>query len=205
VQTRVREYASADIHPDDWDLEKLYQALYDIFPVHLYLRPEQLREIPPRELPARIEALVTQAYEDRERELTPQVMRDLERLITLRVIDTKWVDHLDAMDFLEEGIGLRGYAGVDPLVAFTNEAYQQWQTLLASMQEEIAKLLFRVQVVRERTRPQPSPFQEMYASHGGDEEPEPRRPERARKKVGRNDPCPCGSGKKYKKCCLNKV
>jgi len=205
VESRVREYASPDIHPDEWDWEKLYQALYDIFPIHLYLRPEELREIPPRELPARIEALVAQAYEDRERELTLEVMRDLERLITLRVIDTKWIDHLDAMDFLEEGIGLRGYAGVDPLVAFKNEAYQQWQTLLASMQEEIAKLLFRVQVVRERTRPQPSPFQEMHAGHGGDEEPEPQRPERVRKKVGRNDPCPCGSGKKYKKCCLNKV
>ena len=72
------------------------------------------------------------------------------------------------------------------------------------MQEEIVKLMFRVQVAREQQRPQPSPFAEVYASHGGDDEPEPQQPARRdSKKVGRNDPCPCGSGKKYKKCCLN--
>jgi preprotein translocase subunit SecA len=205
VDSRVGEYANADVHPEQWELDKLYQALYEIFPIHLYLRPEEIRDIPPREIGERLQALAAQAYEDRERELTPEVMRDLERLITLRVIDVKWIDHLDAMDYLEEGIGLRGYAGVDPLVAFKNEAYSQWQALQAVIQEEIAKLMFRVQVTRERTRPQPSPFQEMYTSHGGDEAPEPQRPERAKTKVGRNDPCPCGSGKKYKKCCLNKA
>jgi hydrogenase maturation protease len=138
------------------------------------------------------------------RELTPEVMRELERMITLRVIDVKWIDHLDAMDFLEEGIGLRGYAGVDPLVAFRKEAYTEWETLLAAMQDEIVKLLFRVQVSREQRRPQPSPFAEVHASHGADAEPEALRPTRVKKKVGRNDPCPCGSGRKYKKCCLNK-
>jgi preprotein translocase subunit SecA len=204
VASRVREYANPEVHPDEWELDKLYQALYEIFPIHLYMRPEELRDVPPRELTERVQALVTQAYEDREQEFTPAVMRDLERMITLRVIDTKWIDHMDAMDFLEEGIGLRGYAGVDPLVAFRKEAFDEWEGLQAAIQEEIAKLMFRVQVVRERTRPQPSPFQEMYASHGGDEEPAPKRPERV-KKVGRNDPCPCGSGKKYKKCCLGKA
>ena len=204
VASRVREYANPEVHPDEWDLEKLYQSLYEIFPIHLYMRPEELRDVPPREVMERMQALVTQAYEDREQQLTLEVMRDLERMITLRVIDTKWIDHLDAMDFLEEGIGLRGYAGVDPLVAFRKEAFTEWEGLQAAIQEEIAKLMFRVQVVRERTRPQASPFQEVYASHGGDEEPEPKRPERV-KKVGRNDPCPCGSGKKYKKCCLGKA
>jgi len=204
VASRVREYANPEVHPDEWELDKLYQSLYEIFPIHLYMRPEELRDVPPREVTERVQALVTQAYEDREQQFTPEVMRDLERMITLRVIDTKWIDHLDAMDFLEEGIGLRGYAGVDPLVAFRKEAFEEWEGLQAAIQEEIAKLMFRVQVVRERTRPQPSPFQQMYASHGGDEEPEPRRPERV-KKVGRNDPCPCGSGKKYKKCCLGKA
>jgi len=204
VASRVREYANPEVHPDEWELDKLYQSLYEIFPIHLYLRPEELRDVPPREVTERVQALVTQAYEDREQQFTPEVMRDLEHMITLRVIDTKWIDHLDAMDFLEEGIGLRGYAGVDPLVAFRKEAFEEWEGLQAAIQEEIAKLMFRVQVVRERTRPQPSPFQEMYASRGGDEEPEPKRPERV-KKVGRNDPCPCGSGKKYKKCCLGKA
>ena len=205
VERRVREYASPDIHPDEWDLEKLWQALYEIFPIHFYVKPDDLREARHEDLVQRVKDLATQAYEEREQQLTPEVMRDLERMITLRVIDTKWIDHLDAIDYLEEGIGLRGYAQIDPLVAFRKEAYTEWEALLGSMQEDIAKLLFRVQVVRERARPQPSPFQQMYASHGGEEEIEPRRPERVKKKVGRNDPCPCGSGKKYKKCCLNKA
>jgi preprotein translocase subunit SecA len=204
IESRVREYANPDVHPDEWELDKLYQSLYEIFPIHLYARPEELRQVPPAQMIEWCRGLVAQAYEDREQQLTPEVLRDLERMITLRVIDTKWIDHLDAMDFLEEGIGLRGYAGMDPLVAFRKEAFTEWEGLQAAIQEEIAKLMFRVQVVRERTRPQASPFQEMYASHGGDEEPEPKRPERV-KKVGRNDPCPCGSGKKYKKCCLGKA
>jgi len=205
VEGRIREYAGPVVHPDEWDLDKLYQALYDIFPIHQYLRPEELAAIAPGDLNQQVHELAVRAYEDRERELTPEVMRQLERMITLRVIDTKWIDQLDSMDFLEEGIGLRGYAGVDPLVAFRKEAYTQWEVLLASVQEEIVKLLFRVQLAREQRRPQPSPFAEVYASHGGDEEPEPLVPVRVNKKVGRNDPCPCGSGKKYKKCCLNKA
>ncbi|UCH35607.1 MAG: preprotein translocase subunit SecA [Armatimonadota bacterium] len=205
VESRVGEHASSEVHPGDWDLDMLHQSLYEIFPIHFYMRPEDLREIPPRDIVERIQELAVQAYEDRERQLTPEVVRDLERMITLRTIDTKWIDHLDSMDFLEEGIGLRGYAGVDPLVAFQKEAYTEWEALQATMQEEIVKLLFRVEVVKERVRPQPSPFQHMHASHGGDEEPQQRQPERVKKKVGRNDPCPCGSGKKYKKCCLNKA
>jgi len=204
LEARLREYANPEVHPEEWELDKLYQALYEIFPIHLFMRPEELRDLPPADLQEHLQELAAQAYRNRELELTPEVMRELERMITQRVIDAKWVDHLDAMEFLEEGIGLRGYAGVDPLVAFRKEAYDQWELLQASMQEEIVKLMFRVQVAREQQRPQPSPFAEVYASHGGDDEPEPQQPARRdSKKVGRNDPCPCGSGKKYKKCCLN--
>jgi preprotein translocase subunit SecA len=205
LQARLREYANPEVHPEEWELDKLYQALYEIFPIHLFMRPEELRDLPPADLQEHLQELAAQAYRNRELELTPEVMRELERMITQRVIDAKWVEHLDAMEFLEEGIGLRGYAGVDPLVAFRKEAYDQWELLQASMQEEIVKLMFRVQVAREQQRPQPSPFAEVYASHGGDDEPEPQQPARRdSKKVGRNDPCPCGSGKKYKKCCLAK-
>ncbi len=206
VHERVREYASPEVHPDEWQLDQLYQSLYEIFPIHHYLRPQELKAVPPAQLEESVQELAARAYEDREREIGPELMRHLERLVTLRVMDTRWIDHLDGMDFLEEGIGLRGYAGVDPLVAFRKEAFTLWEALLASMQEEIAKLMFRVQVAREGgNRPQPSPFAEVYASHGGDEAPAPARPQRAARKVGRNDPCPCGSGKKYKKCCLNKA
>jgi len=205
VEQRVTEFAGSEIEPDLYNLEALYQALYEIFPIHLYLKPEDLQGKRHDELLGLLQATITQAYNDREQDLGPETMRDIERMITLNVIDTKWVDHLDAMDFLEEGIGLRGYGGTDPLVAFKKEAFETWQTLQRGMQEEIARLMFRVQLVREEQQERKSPFREMSARSGKEEEPEKPRPFKKKSgKVGRNDPCPCGSGKKYKRCCMNK-
>jgi preprotein translocase subunit SecA len=205
VEQRVAEFAGSEVHPNDYNLEALYQSLYEIFPIHFYLKPEDLQGKRHEELLALLQATIAQAYNDREQDLGPETMRDIERMITLNVIDTKWVDHLDAMEFLEEGIGLRGYGGTDPLVAFKKEAFETWQTLLAGIQEEIARLMFRVQLVREEKR-RPSPYDQVYARSGKEEEPEKPRPFKKKTgRVGRNDPCPCGSGKKYKRCCMGKA
>ena len=131
-------------------------------------------------------------YEERERELGAETLRDLERVILLRVIDEKWMDHIDAMDQLREGINLRAYGQRDPLIEYKFEAYDAYQMMERSIKEDVVRYLFRVRLVsqpQERT---------MVA---GREEEGPRQPVKADKKVGRNDPCPCGSGKKYKKCC----
>jgi len=201
VERRVREFASPEIHPDDWNLQGLYDALFEVFPINMYAQPDDLRAkktFP--ELVEYLQGLIVRAYEDRDQELGAEVLRDLERRITLYVIDTKWIDHLDAMDYLEEGIGLRGYAGVDPVIAFQKEAYDYWVSLQQSIQEDLVRYMFRVQVVREE--PKRPAYHEMYASGGDDDEPT--QPVKVGKKVGRNDPCPCGSGKKYKKCCMKK-
>jgi preprotein translocase subunit SecA len=128
-------------------------------------------------------------------------MRLLERLVILRIVDHKWINHLDAMDFLREGIGLRGYAQVDPLIAYTNEAYDMWNQLIADIQDEVATNIFRVRLVSEEEMHQRATRRAINTNRsdegpkGGDRV--------AHATVRANDPCPCGSGKKYKKCCMN--
>jgi preprotein translocase subunit SecA len=110
----------------------------------------------------------------------------------LRVIDEKWMDHIDAMDQLREGINLRAYGQRDPLIEYKFEAFDAYQIMEESIKEDVTRYLFRIRLVsqpQERT---------MVANR---EDEGPRQPVKADKKVGRNDPCPCGSGKKYKKCC----
>lgn len=124
-----------------------------------------------------------------------ETLREIERVVLLRVVDEKWMEHLDAMDDLREGIGLRAYGQKDPLVEYKRESYEMFQQMIAAIQEEVARYVFRVKVVQEpQVRPQQL-VENRYA------EEEVQRPARREVKVGRNALCPCGSGKKYKKCC----
>jgi preprotein translocase subunit SecA len=230
VEARAREFASPEVHRDDWNLEALCQVLGEVFP--LQARPEDLRQFVHHEdLVAHLQDEIVAAYEEREREAGAERMREVERLVTLRVVSGRWIDHLSAMEDLEEGIGLRGYSGVDPLVIYRKESYDYWQNLLATIREDIIRYLFRIQIERQQAR-KPEPVaaglsaaprgrpveagQEdgMQASAGmAAAQAAPERPSRGRglpqrraaartgKKVGRNDPCPCGSGLKYKRCC----
>jgi preprotein translocase subunit SecA len=129
-------------------------------------------------------------------------MQDLQNYILLQTVDSYWKDHLLNMDHLKEGIGLRGYGQQDPLVAYKREAHQVFQDMIERVKEETVRLLFHIQVQREEQVQQLRKEQEeqpMFyeAAGGGTSRPQAVRKDR---KVGRNDPCPCGSGKKYKKC-----
>jgi preprotein translocase subunit SecA len=116
-------------------------------------------------------------------------------MVVLQVIDRLWVDHLTAIDDLRQGIGLRAYGQRDPLVEYKNEAFNMFQGLLAAIRHDVSHLIFRAEITREPPRPQPQ------AMHTNREETESaREPVRAGRKLGRNDPCWCGSGKKYKRC-----
>jgi len=157
--------------------------------------------------------MLTEAYEAREKQLTPAVMRQLERLVYLRTIDRLWVDHLDAMDNLREGVGLRGYAQQDPLVEYKKEAFASFERLMEAIDSEVICRIFRVQL---NPPPQfhPRPIQTNIDQEdqmglkgpsvqaGPIQSPRASRisPKRTGKKIGRNDPCWCGSGKKWKKC-----
>ena len=142
------------------------------------------------------------AYVRKETALTAPVMREVERIITLRVVDEYWMDHLDAMSDLRQGIVLRAYGQTDPVVEYKREGFEMFEVMIASIREEIIRRLFLAQV-----KPQAELKREKVAkitSEGAGDKTVKRQPVVKKAKVGRNDPCPCGSGKKYKNCCLDK-
>jgi preprotein translocase subunit SecA len=205
----VDTYAAEGMHPEDWDLGGLGEALHRQFDVKLPARVTT-REIASREaLREALGEVVSARYLAREQELSADMLRTLERWIMLHVIDSQWKDHLLSMDHMKEGIGLRGYGQRDPLTEYKREAYDLFEEMVDRVRTTVTELLFKMQVAPEAPpppapRPVPAPraASGVTRSRGAPE----RRPEGARsgQKVGRNEPCPCGSGKKYKKCCLAK-
>ena len=156
-----------------------------------------------QELTDKIYALAEQTYERREAEFGPDVTRELERVIMLRVVDEYWMENIDAMDDLKQGIGLRAYAQHDPVIAYKEEGYQMFEAMVAAIREETIRRLFTVQI-----RPQQEVKRERVAKETGTTAPTKgvvkKQPVRKEKKASPNDPCPCGSGLKYKKCCMQK-
>ena len=146
---------------------------------------------------------VHQLYDQRELEFTEPVMRQIEKIVMLQTLDMLWKDHLLAMDHLKEGIGLRGYAQVNPLVEYQKEGFTMFEALMAVMQQDVVEKAFSVQVQRQQDveQIQQAKPQRVVMSHGEETETQAAAPaKREADKVGRNDPCPCGSGKKYKRC-----
>ncbi|NUQ29319.1 MAG: preprotein translocase subunit SecA [Acidobacteriaceae bacterium] len=250
--------APADVHPDQWKTTELFAALGDVFGPGLdkEIDASQLNR---HELGEAIYEKLRGRYEFKEEILSPQGMRYHERVIMLSVLDSLWKDHLLAMDHLKEGIGLRGYAQQDPLVAYKKESFEMFEAMMLRFQEDTLRTLFRMQIIGPDGTPIETPEQmaalrpaapleleaaeassvenaaqipqtmreipiptrppqttidelerefqrrkerELNAARqaGGDSSAEPAAPRRAGEKVGRNDLCPCGSGKKYKKC-----
>jgi preprotein translocase subunit SecA len=144
------------------------------------------------------------AYERREGQLGPDTLRHLERLVTLRVIDERWRDHLYELDQLKAGVGLRAYGQKDPLLEYKQDAFQMFVQLLDEIDQQIVETAFRAELVPATPMPERRPTHLMAHHPSVDGSPSsPQRPAPAvrRERVGRNDPCPCGSGKKYKRCC----
>ena len=148
-------------------------------------------------------ALAVERYEAKEAAVTPAVMRELERVVMLRVVDEYWMDNIDAMDDLKQGIGLRAYGQHDPVIAYKEEGYEMFQAMIAAIREETIRRLYLVQL-----RPQQEVKRQRVAKETGTAAAQQatvkKAPVRKEKKAGPNDPCPCGSGRKYKKCCMQK-
>ena len=154
------------------------------------------------ELSQEIFDIAKSTYEAKERAYTPQIMRELERVVMLRVVDEYWMDHIDAMDDLKQGIGLRAYGQHDPVVAYKEEGYQMFEAMITAIREETIRRMFLVQLrTNQEVRREKVAKETSTASEKGSVKPAPIRKV---KKIGPNDPCPCGSGKKYKKCCMQK-
>jgi len=200
----VDEGVPEDVYFEEWDPGILVALAEDAGVPKGYVKVEDLRaaiegvrkEHEGKEKLAKvIEEAAIRAYEAKEQRLGAETMRQLERFIILRTVDEKWMDHLDAMDDLREGVGLRAYGQRDPLIEYKMEAMEMFNHMIRSIQRDTVRNLFIIEVAREPQRPRI-----MIAS--GSQGPAPQQPARKEgKKVGRNDPCPCGSGKKYKFCC----
>ena len=190
-------YAGQEIHPEEWDLKGLSEYFSDIFQTRGRILPHELETMTRDELRLALIENALASYEKKEAELGTESMRELERYIMLKVVDQKWMDHIDAMDQLREGIGLRVYGQRDPVIEYKMEGYEMFQEMIRNIQEDTLRYLFRLQMKSTQERQEKS--YNLSYSHGEGEEKQ--QPIRKQKKVGRNDPCPCGSGKKYKKCC----
>ena len=164
---------------------------------------EALSTLTKEQAAADLLAIMKTCYQKKEAALTSPVMRELERVVTLRVVDEYWMDHLDAMTDLRQGIGLRAYGQNDPVVEYKREGYEMFENMIDSIREEIVRRMFLVQV-KPQTEIKREKVAKVTSEGGAGDKTVKRQPQVRKAKVGRNDPCPCGSGKKYKNCCLDK-
>ncbi|HET9161823.1 MAG TPA: preprotein translocase subunit SecA [Solirubrobacterales bacterium] len=239
VERLVDEYTASDVL-EDWDLEELETQLRQIWPVGVEVSSLAPETVDRMQLKEALDDDVMSAYDEREEQLGEELMRFLERSILLQVIDNRWREHLFDMDYLREGIHLRGFAQIDPLVAYKNEGFQMFEELLHSIWDEFSKLVFRAEIEVQPEEAgaavagngggeaatlaysggslenQPSALQEVAAASGasavdvaaaqaagpnsGGFETVETVVNDDKENIGRNDPCWCGSGKKYKKC-----
>ena len=146
--------------------------------------------------------LALATYETKEQTITPEMMRELERVIMLRVVDEYWMDHIDAMDDLKQGIGLRAYGQHDPVIAYKEEGFEMFEAMINAIREETIRRLMLVQL-RPRQEVRREKVAKETSASGTAEATVKKQPVRVKEKIGPNDPCPCGSGKKYKKCCMH--
>jgi preprotein translocase subunit SecA len=210
VEDEVREIMASqlpDRHEEAWNRDLFIEEIQGVFP----LSPETAAEIERSRSLTEIEAMLLDeaeaAYDQREAEMGAETMRLLERLLLIQTIDRLWVEHLTAMDEMRQGIGLQAYGQQDPLVAYKHEAHDMWQQLLDNIRHTVAHAIYHVSLVQTPVQPQRVPVGAAAGGRGMDNLHE-NRPDQAAlpaaksngKKIGRNDPCFCGSGKKYKKC-----
>ncbi|WP_352399605.1 preprotein translocase subunit SecA [Anaerotignum sp.] len=185
--------------PEDWDMASFSEHFAAIIPVgKINIKEDALAEMTKDKLKENLTKLGEQLYQMKEKEIgEPERMRELERVIMLRVIDQKWMDHIDEMDHMRQGIGLHAYAQRDPLMEYKFAAYDMFDELSRNIQEDTLKILYRIRIQTEVKREEVE--QPMFTNKDDSAVKQPKK--RSDEKVGRNDPCPCGSGKKYKQCC----
>jgi len=207
IQDFLDRHCQADSDPSTWDTEGLRHAVLHQFGFDIRIEKIDPGELNRTELQEAIFKKAKEKYERKEKLIGSEAMRMHERVIVLNVLDSQWKDHLLAMDQLKEGIGLRGYGQRDPLVEYKKESFETFQLMMGSIEEETLRLLYLLQPVEEQERVREMERrqrkQELTLNAPGEEMEAPKTVIRG-PKIGRNDPCPCGSGKKFKKCCALK-
>ena len=206
VDRALAMYCPPEAYSEDWDLKSLVKYCEEFFAPYGALKEEKLADLSREELGESLHKLAEDTYKEREDQISPEIMRELENLVMLKVVDQHWMEHLDAMDMLREGVGLRAYGQKDPLVEYKFEAYDMFEGMIDAIEDDVVKYMFRVNVI---TQPVVEDRLENASMNNpnldvspADAENEAKQPYvRKEPKVGRNDPCPCGSGKKHKDCC----
>ncbi len=205
AETLVEQWIDPKAHPEDWNLKELNDGISWLFSFPANIGPEAMGEeafdaLKVENLPDLIKERALAEYEEREKLFGKEDLERLARYFILQIIDDKWVSHLQAMDHMKEGVGLRGYGQLDPLKEYQKEGFAMFGELMDQIREEILRTLFRIQIVRREPDIMPKKKRTLNLNRGdGDAGGVTVR--RKEEKVGRNAPCPCGSGKKYKKCC----
>ena len=212
IKAEMDQYANEQLYPEEWQLDGLIEDAEKIYAPQGSLKKEELEKLSRDELKEALEKIASDGYRTRELLFGEENMRELEKVVMLRVVDKKWMEHLDRMDMLREGISLRAYGQRNPLVEYKIEALDMFEEMEAAIQDQIAMLMYHVSIVtperRDAIEEQRSQLEDhlknAQASHGSDvsaAEVQHKATNADGKKIGRNDPCPCGSGKKYKNCC----
>ena len=260
IKQEMNQYANEKLYPEEWQLDELIKDAERIYAPPGRLKLEELQNLSRDELKEELEGVAAEAYKAREDTFGESTMRELEKVVMLRVVDNKWMEHLDHMDLLREGINLRAYGQRNPLVEYKIEALTMFEEMEAAIQDQIASMMYHVAVVQQPSaneeleeepqqieqpqtveepqqieepqheepqqaqKPQPTQralrqienvikeqeaklenrLQNATAIHGNDVSPAESKKSAKSKKIGRNEPCPCGSGKKYKNCCGRK-
>ena len=210
IEDILQSYTNKEIYPEEWDWSGLKDHINQIFAISLSIPQE---EIPKLSLTKLKDILIEKAfniYELREKEFTPPLMRQIETMIVLRVVDREWKDNLRRLDELKQGIGLRAYGQKDPLMEYHFEANNMFQDMVNSIKEEVVKIIYKVKLKKEESqginrarREDSTPMinNQIKKSPFNKREGLGKVEEEKKKKIGRNDLCPCGSGLKYKHCC----
>ena len=206
VDSAVAMYLPEGVEPEHWNMEGFRNYFIGMIAGDLLnIEPDQLKHVNRKELSDQIKEKVRDLYARREQDLGEQITRELERVVLLKEVDTKWMDHIDAMDELKKGISLRSYGQKDPVVEYRIEGFDMFDEMIAGIREETVKILLLAPFRKPGAgQPQEAPKREQVAkptATSSDGTVAPATIRRQGKKVGRNDPCPCGSGKKYKNCC----
>ena len=204
IKQEMNQYANEKLYPEEWQLSELVKDAERIYAPVGRLKVEELEQLSRDELKEELEKVAEESYHAREDMFGESTMRELEKVVMLRVVDNKWMEHLDHMDMLREGINLRAYGQRNPLVEYKIEALAMFEEMEAAIQDQIASLMYHVAVVQQEEEQLQDRLQNAQASHGdevsaAESKKTPKKSDGS--KVGRNDPCPCGSGKKYKNCC----
>ena len=205
IEHNVKQYLPESVPHEEWDMMGLREHYMGwlIGPEDLHFTKSEIEDLEPEHVATELKNKADAIYQAKEAEFTSPIMREVERVVLLRNVDQEWMDHIDAMEQLQDGIRLRAYANQDPVVEYRIEGFDMFDSMLAAIRENTAKMILTVRLRKKEEAPQREQVAKETsagAASAGDKTVQ-KQPVHKQKKPGRNDPCPCGSGLKYKKCC----